>query len=340
MSRRSKACLAVMCITVTIAIAPVVGAASPPDQVVSDAVARVGADVSPTANIDGVDDPLDVDIAIINGGIEATHDDLDVAGGKNCSSGKGWSDTNGFGTMLGGLAGAIDNDFGVVGVAPGARLWAVRVDATKSSFICALDWITKRADVIDVAMSVARFDAKGPIGTCADPPKSLSGVHQAVCRVTAAGVTLVQSAGTITSDISTFEPQAFPEVITVSGFADNDGEPGALGGPLWECAPHETDDHLLERSNFGEAVDLSAPGACAPTTYPGNDYVGAAHLINQGGVQFSAAMVAGAAALAIADDPDATPAEVRDRLISLRETGPIPGDPDGFDEGRIDVSTI
>ena len=45
---------------------------------------------------------------------------------------------------------AKDDGFGVVGVAPGARLWAVKVldstgNGTWSSVICGIDWVTARA---------------------------------------------------------------------------------------------------------------------------------------------------------------------------------------------------
>ena len=58
-----------------------------------------------------------------------THPDLNVAGGYNCSterSGRRGA-TNDHGTHVAGTVGALDNGIGVVGVAPGARLWAVKI---------------------------------------------------------------------------------------------------------------------------------------------------------------------------------------------------------------------
>src|ERR1043166_8718034 len=50
-----------------------------------------------------------------------------IAGGKNCSTGRSYQDGDGHGTHVAGTIGARANDTGVVGVAPGVTLWAVRV---------------------------------------------------------------------------------------------------------------------------------------------------------------------------------------------------------------------
>jgi len=57
---------------------------------------------------------------------------------------------------VGGIAAALDNDFGVVGVAPGARLWDVKVideDGISSTswLIQGIDYVTQNADQIEVA---------------------------------------------------------------------------------------------------------------------------------------------------------------------------------------------
>ena len=57
---------------------------------------------------------------------------------------------------LAGIAAAIDNDLGVVGVAPGARLWSVRVldangDGWVSDIIKGIDWVAANAAEIEVA---------------------------------------------------------------------------------------------------------------------------------------------------------------------------------------------
>ena len=79
--------------------------------------------------INGVENQrVDADVAIVDTGI-AAHPDLNVAGGYNCSSADRarWADEHGHGTHVAGTVGALDNTIGVVGVAPGVRLWAVRI---------------------------------------------------------------------------------------------------------------------------------------------------------------------------------------------------------------------
>jgi subtilisin family serine protease len=55
-----------------------------------------------------------------------------------------------------GIIGELDNAIGYVGVAPGARLWAVRVvgkngNGAVSNLLCGLDWLTANAATIEVA---------------------------------------------------------------------------------------------------------------------------------------------------------------------------------------------
>ena len=153
-------------------------AAVVPDAVVSmtgqttpRGVRRVFGPLSPIAGIDGADERVDADVAIVDTGIDGSHPDLNVVGGHNCSTSNpnAWGDDNGHGTHVAGTVGALDNGIGVVGVAPGVRLWAVRIlngggDGLVSWYVCGLDWITAQRDPADptlplfeaVNMSVAK----------------------------------------------------------------------------------------------------------------------------------------------------------------------------------------
>ena len=91
-------------------------------------------------------------MAIIDTGI-APHPDLSIAGGHNCTSKDPdvWRDRYGHGTHVAGIVGALDNKIGVVGMAPGARLWAIKVfgDAGRgylSWYVCGIDWMMSLRD--------------------------------------------------------------------------------------------------------------------------------------------------------------------------------------------------
>lgn len=93
-------------------------------QTLPTGVDRVEADRSRTAKIDKVDQRVNVDVAVVDTGIDVDHPDLNVAGGTSCVPDPTFEDGHGHGTLVGGVIGALDNRYGVVGVAPGARLWA------------------------------------------------------------------------------------------------------------------------------------------------------------------------------------------------------------------------
>ena len=309
-----------------------------PAQSVRNPVRRVGGLGSPTARIDGIDERVNVDVAIIDSGIDADHPDLNVAGGVNCVGNRGgFADTDSHGTMVAGLVGAIDNAIGVVGVAPGARVWAVRVTSgnggqiTDRRLLCGLEWVAANAHIIDVANMSLRGVTKLESDTCESPNRKAAALHQAVCRLVELGVVVVVAAGNDTSDVAGVVPARFPEVITVSAISDSDGMPGGLGGaPV--CLPGENDDTFATFSNFGLEVDVAAPGSCITSTHPDGLYA------FNSGTSFATPLVSGAAALYLATHPDGTPAEVRMAIINAAEPGPIPGDPDPYPEGILNVN--
>ncbi|WP_353354048.1 S8 family serine peptidase [Intrasporangium sp. DVR] len=297
-------------------------------QIVPAGISRVGADVSSARAGDGRG-AVDVDIAVIDTGIDPRHKDLNVVGGVNCVSGNlSSNDLHGHGTHVAGTAAARDNKIGVVGVAPGARLWAVRVldangSGTWSSVLCGIDWVTAHADTIEVAnMSLG---GGGSEGSCTD-----HGLREAICRSTAAGVTYVVAAGNASADASSFVPATYPEVITVSAITDFDGLPGGFGSPT--CA-YGTDDTFAGFSNFGADVDLAAPGVCVLSTWRGGGYRSIS------GTSMASPHVAGAAALYLSTHPGATPAAVRAALAAAGTSG-WTGDPDGIHEPLLDVAGL
>jgi subtilisin family serine protease len=278
-----------------------------------------------------------VGVAVIDTGIQLSHPDLTpVNAGKNCvRTRKAPEDDNGHGTHVAGTIAARDNGSGVVGVAPGASLYAVKVlngqgSGTWSQVICGIDWATANAGTIKVAnMSLGGSGTATPSNPdCSNGNNDA--LHTAICRSVKAGVTYAVAAGNSAADASGQVPAAYSEVITVSALSDSDGAPGALGGPP-ACRTTEKDDFFASFSNFGAPVDIAAPGVCILSTWLGSGY----NTIS--GTSMATPHVTGAAALYIAAHPLATPADVQAGLLASDEPGPIAGDPDTLKEGVVHV---
>jgi subtilisin len=278
-------------------------------QTLPTGINRVDGELSSTVSGDGVG-AVNVDAAIIDTGIDVDHPDLTVVGGTNCVGGSSFDDDNGHGTHVAGIVAAKDDANGVVGVAPGARLWAVKVlssagSGTISQIICGIDWVTARASTIEVAnMSLGGQSFFGSFSGCTS---SFDPMHPAICRSVGAGVTYAVAAGNSALDANTFVPATYSEVITVSALADFNGLPG--GGAAPTCRA-DIDDTFADFSNFGSDIDLIAPGVCILSSYAGGG------LNTLSGTSMASPHVAGAAALYKSIDPAAIPAQVRTALIN------------------------
>ena len=308
-------------------------------------VSRVGARLSPVAKIDGIDERVDADVAIVDTGI-APVADLNVVGGVNCSTSDraAWADQNGHGTHVAGTVAALDNQIGVVGVAPGARLWAVRIlnadgYGLLSWYVCGLDWILAQRDPLDssrplieaVNMSVAKSGRDDV--NCGLSNSDI--LHQAICRLYKAGITVVAAAANDHASASGYVPAAYNEVITVSALADTDGRAGGLGGNrCFSWGTYDVDDTFADFSNYGSDVDIIAPGKCIYSSTPGGYGYSS-------GTSMAAPAVTGAVALYKASRPLATPAEVRESLRYLGNLGwRTSTDPDSTHEPLLDVSRV
>jgi subtilisin family serine protease len=302
-------------------------------QVLPTGIDRVDGDLSPTAGIDGVDTRVDVDVAVLDTGVDVQNPDLNVlkGRGRNCSDGRGVDDGNGHGTHVAGIVGALDNNIGVVGVAPGARIWPVRVlgadgSGSFSDVICGIDYVTANASRIEVAnMSLGGSGFDNTCGSNADA------MHEAICASVAAGVTYVVAAGNSRWDVGDrTRPATYDEVITVSALADFDGQPGGAGGPTCRFG---TDDTFAEFSNYGADIDLIAPGLCIRSTWLNGGY----NTIS--GTSMSSPHVAGGAALYLANNPGASPAAVKSALQTAGSSDwNNVDDPDGIKEPLLNVA--
>ncbi|WP_343035530.1 S8 family peptidase [Isoptericola sediminis] len=293
---------------------------------------RVDAELSSTAAIDGTDTRVDVDVAVIDSGVDLDHPDINVyqPGAMNCSTGRSANDGNGHGTHVAGTIGALDDSAGVVGVAPGARIWPVRVlnnagSGQWSDVICGIDFVAANADQIEVAnMSLG---GTGTDNTCGS---NTDAMHEAICNAVDAGVTFVVAAGNESDDSANHLPAAYDEVITVSALADFNGLPG--GGAAPTCRT-DVDDTFAGFSNYGADVDLIAPGVCITSTWKGGGYD------TISGTSMASPHVAGGAALYQATHPSASPAQVKSALQSAGTTDwNDVDDPDGTKEKLLNVA--
>ena len=277
----------------------------------------------------GAHEASSVNVAVIDTGIDLVHPDLNAHDGRNCVGSGPAQDDKGHGTHVAGIVGARNNGAGVVGVAPGTRLFSVKVlDArgigTWSQIICGVDWVTATRSDDDPSndIAVANMSLSGlgqPVEGCTtttDP------AHLAICASVAAGVTYVVAAGNDGWDFDYPSapnlPAAYPEVLTVTGMSDADGRPGGSGGAPG-CARSQADDRYASFSNYaataaGTAHTIAAPAVCVRSTLPGGRY-GA-----MSGSSMAAPHVAGAAALCLGEAGAAgpcaglTPAEVAGKL--------------------------
>jgi subtilisin family serine protease len=261
------------------------------------------------------DGPIGVDVAIIDTGIDLDHPDLNVAGGRRFYTRLWWSlddeqynDDNGHGTHTAGIVAARDNAIGVVGVAPGARLWAVKVlDADGygylSDVIAGVEWVTENAGTIEVAnLSLTAVGHSEIFRTAIQNSVKAGVVYFAAAGNEAADV--FGADGVFGTDDDTI-PAAYPEVAAVAAMADSDGVPGGHGSVT--SAGEYLDDSFAAFSNFssvipkntpvtspGAAIDLLMPGVAIESTYLNGGYsVGS-------GTSMASPHAAGLAALYIA----------------------------------------
>jgi subtilisin family serine protease len=245
-------------------------------QTIPTGIDRIFATGNASLGIDGVDDfRVDVDVAVIDTGVDFEHPDLNVVSGVDCTvssgggppwarnyycsttEGTGGDDDHYHGTHVAGTIGALDNGIGVVGVAPGARIWAVKVldsggSGYESGIVAGIDWIAAQGGI-----EVANMSLGGSGFSQAE--------YDAIQGAVETGVAFAVAAGNSDADANKYSPAAFDNVLTVSALADFNGLPG--GGAQPTCRTDQ-DDTLADFSNWGTAVDITAPGVCIRSTYP------------------------------------------------------------------------
>ncbi len=215
------------------------------------------------------------------------------------------SDSSWHGSHVAGTIAMVDNTIGGVGVAPDAKILPIRVlgkcggttiDITEGMLWAAglsVNGITNNpnpAQIINMSLG-------GP-GSCSFTEQS------AINSVIAKGAVVIVAAGNENSDASGYSPSSCDKVLSVAALDEN--------------------GNRASFSNYGNTVDLSAPGTSiystidsGSTTPQGPTYG------NYEGTSMATPNVAGVAALLLSKEPTLTPQEVMDHLISSAK--PIAG---------------
>ena len=176
------------------------GGGTPPPQTLPTGVDRIdGEGKSPGGN---------AAVAVIDTG-SGPHSDLNVMGGKNCSTGASYNDGNGHGTHVAGAIRAINNTTGVVGLPPGVPIYSVPCSnnagsGSWSSIICGIDWVTGNRAALNIR--VANMSLGGSTTENDSAGCTSSALHQAICNSVNAGVTYVAAAGNSAANFATFAP--------------------------------------------------------------------------------------------------------------------------------------
>lgn len=185
-----------------------------------------------------------VNVAVLDTGIDLTHPDLvhAIAGGYNTfNAGLSPQDNHRHGTHVAGTIAAANNTFGVVGVAPDVKLWAVKVldgsgKGSDENVIGGIDWVINQKRQLG-----GRWVINMSLGASA--PSTLEA--DAVSHAYNEGIVLVAAAGN-SQNMRLDWPAAYQEVIAVSA-VDNQGAKASF-------------------SNYGQGVSVSAPGVLVPST--------------------------------------------------------------------------
>jgi subtilisin family serine protease len=183
-----------------------------------------------------------IKVAVIDTGIDCGHPDLAancVYGANYVSKGKDAFDDYGHGTHVAGIIAARDNGFGVIGVAPEATLYAVKVldangSGSWSAVASGIVWAARNnMDVISMSLGGTSFS---------------QAVADAVQAASAAGVLVVSAAGNSGCCDTVLYPAKLPESMAIAAVDAN--------------------DQRASFSSTGQEVDVAAPGVAILSTVP------------------------------------------------------------------------
>jgi len=230
-----------------------------------------------------------VKVAIIDTGIDYDHPDLSAnyhVGHDFANDDNNPMDDNGHGTHCAGIIAALDNNTGVIGVAPQACLYSVKVlDSGGSGYIS--DVIAGIQWAVDNGMDI--------ISMSFGSNSNSRSLQNACDNAYGNGLILVAAAGNDYKawgswwEANTVDyPARYNSVIAVGATDKNNNKAS------W--------------SSTGSALELAAPGVSIYSTYWNDSYT------TKSGTSMACPHVAGVAALILAGEPGLSNAQVRTRL--------------------------
>ena len=209
-----------------------------------------------------------IEVAVIDTGIDRDHPDLEnnlawgvsVLNGRISTKPNTYQDRNGHGTHVAGIIAAINNEIGVVGVAPAVEIYAIKAlgndgSGWVSDIILGIEQALLGPDgVLDkdgdgVIAGDPEDDAAEVISMSFGSSSDVTSLHEAIIEAYSYGVVLVAASGNEGASTPSY-PAAYEEVIAVGATNMSDAVPS------W--------------SNRG--VELSAPGVDILSTYPDDSY--------------------------------------------------------------------
>ena len=280
------------------------GTAPATTQEVPWSIPSIGADLSSTMAGDGTGE-VDIDLYVLDSGAESS--DLNIVeclqftrlmGAEPCTS---TEDQDGHGTGVALAAAAIDDQEGIVGVAPGARVHVVKAlrengNTPLGALVAVVDYLTERKLANPSVPMVVNISLGADVKTT-----RYNALDEAIQASIATGVVYVLSSGNSAINAEKVSPAHVAEAITVGAY----NEYGLFSS----------------FANYGSVLDISAPGEDVLSMTPQNE------LGYASGTSLAAPYVAGAAALLLSQEPTLTPAQVRERIVSSG-TATIGGTPD------------
>lgn len=334
-----------------------------------------GVDIIDADNVWGTTKGFGIKVAVLDDGIDIDHPDLNVTGGINTVGEKTGNDPSpepnnydatdsGHGTMIAGIIAALDNDFGVIGVAPDVALYAVRFrpvsgvtqpdqtpefdhrDPTTYAYTDlyeAMRWCIDGPDgisgtgdemqVISMSFGTWTVNARGRRSNPLHDPQFYSLIQEAYAN----DIILVSASGNDSRELQVCSPP--PDISTEYSDRRYDlpaSYPETIGISATTLSttkgkPGEREEvhTFVSWSNYGPAIDLAAPGSRINSTRDGGGYG------EGGGTSYAAPHVAATAALVLASGVPA--ADVRQTLIDTAEDLGDPGRDDYYGYGVVNA---